>query len=117
MENLLGDDVLRGPAIRDARVQKGYRLLGWVGIFFPILWLIGAVLPPKPGSPRGRQRRQRRGPGRTMRAPELGFERRFSSQLTLGCVRPSLPGVTTVSREIREVKGIIDRKSAICAFS
>ena len=30
--------------------QKGYRVLGWVGIFFPILWLIGAVLPPKEGS-------------------------------------------------------------------
>jgi hypothetical protein len=30
--------------------QKGYRLLGWIGIFFPILWLIGAVLPPKEGS-------------------------------------------------------------------
>lgn len=30
--------------------QKGYKVLGWVGIFFPILWLIGAVLPPKPGS-------------------------------------------------------------------
>ncbi len=42
-----------------------------------------------------------------MRALELGFERRFSSQLTLGCVRPRLPGVTTVSRGIREVKGVI----------
>jgi hypothetical protein len=30
--------------------QKGYRLLGWLGIFFPILWLIGAVLPAKEGS-------------------------------------------------------------------
>lgn len=30
--------------------QKGYKVLGWVGIFFPILWLIGAVLPPKEGS-------------------------------------------------------------------
>lgn len=30
--------------------QKGYRMLGWFGIIFPILWLIGAVLPPKPGS-------------------------------------------------------------------
>lgn len=30
--------------------QKGYRVLGWVGIFFPILWLIGAVLPAKEGS-------------------------------------------------------------------
>jgi hypothetical protein len=24
--------------------------VGSVGIFFPILWLIGAVLPPRPGS-------------------------------------------------------------------
>jgi hypothetical protein len=30
--------------------QKGYRLLGWLGIFFPFLWLIGAVMPAKPGS-------------------------------------------------------------------
>lgn len=30
--------------------QKGYKLLGWVGIFFPILWLSGAVLPAKPNS-------------------------------------------------------------------
>lgn len=30
--------------------QKGYIVLGVVGIFLPILWLIGAILPPKPGS-------------------------------------------------------------------
>ena len=30
--------------------QKGYTLLGVLGIFFPILWLIGAVLPAKEGS-------------------------------------------------------------------
>lgn len=30
--------------------QKGYTMLGWIGIFFPILWLIGAVLPAKEGS-------------------------------------------------------------------
>lgn len=30
--------------------QKGYRVLGWLGIIFPILWLIGAVLPAKEGS-------------------------------------------------------------------
>jgi hypothetical protein len=30
--------------------QKGHYLLGWVGIIFPFLWLIGAVLPPRPGS-------------------------------------------------------------------
>lgn len=35
--------------------QKGHKLLGWLGIFFPILWLIGAVLPPKPGSPFARK--------------------------------------------------------------
>lgn len=30
--------------------QKGRTLLGIVGIFFPILWLIGAILPAKAGS-------------------------------------------------------------------
>lgn len=30
--------------------RKGYMLLGIVGIFFPILWFIGAILPAKPGS-------------------------------------------------------------------
>jgi hypothetical protein len=30
--------------------QKGYTLLGIIGIFIPFLWLIGAVLPPKPNS-------------------------------------------------------------------
>jgi hypothetical protein len=30
--------------------QKGYILLGIVGIFIPWLWLIGAILPAKPGS-------------------------------------------------------------------
>jgi hypothetical protein len=30
--------------------MKGYGVLGIVGIFFPILWLIGAILPVKPGS-------------------------------------------------------------------
>jgi hypothetical protein len=30
--------------------QKGYTALGVVGIFFPFLWLIGALLPAKPGS-------------------------------------------------------------------
>jgi hypothetical protein len=30
--------------------RKGYTLLGIVGIFFPILWLVGAVLPAKRGS-------------------------------------------------------------------
>lgn len=31
--------------------QKGYIVLGIVGIFIPLLWLIGAILPAKPGSP------------------------------------------------------------------
>jgi hypothetical protein len=31
--------------------QKGYIVLGIVGIFIPWLWLIGAILPAKPGSP------------------------------------------------------------------
>lgn len=30
--------------------QKGHWLLGIFGFFFPVLWLIGAVLPPKTGS-------------------------------------------------------------------
>jgi len=30
--------------------KKGHTLLGILGIFLPLLWLIGAMLPPKPGS-------------------------------------------------------------------
>ncbi|MBV9173121.1 MAG: hypothetical protein JOZ81_23905 [Chloroflexi bacterium] len=30
--------------------RKGHTILGIVGIFFPFLWLIGAVLPAKRGS-------------------------------------------------------------------
>ena len=30
--------------------KKGYVVLGIIGIFFPILWLVGAILPPKRGS-------------------------------------------------------------------
>ena len=30
--------------------RKGHTILGIVGIFFPILWLVGAVLPAKQGS-------------------------------------------------------------------
>jgi hypothetical protein len=30
--------------------QKGYTALGIIGIFIPILWLIGAFLPAKQGS-------------------------------------------------------------------
>jgi len=30
--------------------RKGYLLLGIIGIFIPFLWLIGAILPAKPGS-------------------------------------------------------------------
>ena len=30
--------------------QKGYTLLGIIGIFVPFLWLIGAFLPAKQGS-------------------------------------------------------------------
>jgi hypothetical protein len=30
--------------------QKGRTLLGIIGIFVPFLWLIGAILPAKPGS-------------------------------------------------------------------
>ncbi len=30
--------------------QKGYTVLGIIGIFIPLLWLIGAFLPAKQGS-------------------------------------------------------------------
>jgi hypothetical protein len=30
--------------------QKGYAVFGIVGVFLPILWLVGAILPAKPGS-------------------------------------------------------------------
>jgi len=30
--------------------QKGHTVLGIVGIFLPVLWLIGAILPAKQGS-------------------------------------------------------------------
>ncbi len=30
--------------------QKGHYVLGIIGIFVPFLWLIGAILPAKPGS-------------------------------------------------------------------
>lgn len=30
--------------------QKGHTLLGIIGIFVPLLWLIGAMLPAKAGS-------------------------------------------------------------------
>jgi hypothetical protein len=39
--------------------RKGYTLLGILGIFLPILWLIGAVLPAKRGS-RDRMEEERR---------------------------------------------------------
>ena len=28
--------------------RNGHRLLFWVGILFPILWIIGALISPKP---------------------------------------------------------------------
>ncbi len=30
--------------------RKGHVALGILGIFLPFLWLIGAILPPRPGS-------------------------------------------------------------------
>lgn len=30
--------------------RKGYTILGVAGIFFPLLWLVGAILPAKKGS-------------------------------------------------------------------
>jgi hypothetical protein len=34
--------------------RKGYFVLGIVGIFLPILWLIGAILPDRRSSPAAR---------------------------------------------------------------
>ncbi len=39
--------------------QKGHTLLGIVGIFIPLLWLVGAMLPSKPGSSYEAQERAR----------------------------------------------------------
>jgi hypothetical protein len=40
--------------------RKGHIVLGIIGIFFPILWLIGAVLPAKEGSPHAVQEAMQR---------------------------------------------------------
>jgi hypothetical protein len=42
--------------------RKGHTALGILGIFLPFLWLIGAILPPKPGSAYEMQE-QRTSPG------------------------------------------------------
>jgi len=39
--------------------RKGHTALGIIGIFLPFLWLVGAVLPAKPGSPYDVQDRAR----------------------------------------------------------
>jgi hypothetical protein len=39
--------------------QKGRTVLGIVGIFVPLLWLIGAILPAQPGSAYEVRERQR----------------------------------------------------------
>jgi len=26
--------------------RKGHQVLFWVGIFFPVLWIFGAIMPP-----------------------------------------------------------------------
>ena len=36
--------------VASVTLRKGYMGLFIIGIFFPILWLIGALLKPKPGS-------------------------------------------------------------------
>ena len=38
--------------------RKGHVALGILGVFLPFLWLIGAVLPPKPGSSYALQERR-----------------------------------------------------------
>jgi hypothetical protein len=40
--------------------KKGYIVLGIVGIFFPFLWLIGAILPARTGSQFEREESMRR---------------------------------------------------------
>ena len=37
--------------------RKGHTVLGVLGIFMPFLWLIGAIMAPKPGSPYDLQQR------------------------------------------------------------
>jgi hypothetical protein len=44
--------------------RKGYTFLGCLGIFFPLLWLIGAILPPKPGSTAWKEESLRQQAGR-----------------------------------------------------
>jgi hypothetical protein len=41
--------------------RKGHTALGIFGIIFPFLWLIGAVMPPKPGSAYDMETRARLG--------------------------------------------------------
>jgi hypothetical protein len=39
--------------------KKGHVALGIIGIFIPFLWLIGAVIPAKPGSRYEKEQRAR----------------------------------------------------------
>jgi hypothetical protein len=50
--------------------QKGHIVLGIVGIFFPILWLIGAILPARPGSRYAREEAMRYQAMTGMRLPQ-----------------------------------------------
>ncbi len=36
--------------------RKGHWVLGLIGIFIPILWVLGAILPARPGSSYRRSR-------------------------------------------------------------
>jgi hypothetical protein len=49
--------------------QKGHIVLGIVGIFIPFLWLIGAILPAKPGSPYARREAERWQTGQMTQLP------------------------------------------------
>jgi hypothetical protein len=31
-----------------ATLRRGHTMLFWVGIFLPVLWIIGALMPPTP---------------------------------------------------------------------
>lgn len=33
-----------------ATLRKGHTVLFWVGIFFPLLWIVGALLAPTEGA-------------------------------------------------------------------
>src|SRR3954452_16864724 len=59
--DLVGDAVLRGIDLSRARdPTQGHVLLFWLGIIFPVLWIVGALIAPTPrASGAGARRLQR----------------------------------------------------------